>query len=244
MVQSKRFHRASLCVLFSLLSVVALLAADRPAGSAEQAPDKQALADEATKLVGQLGDDSFTVREAATKRLAEIGRPAVAALREGLKSSDPEIRIRARRILDAIKSSVANLIEDLKDKDPAVRKEAAQELETMGAAAKEAVPALVDAVKDKDEDAREAAIVALLAIDPENKALADAAPAKARVNGKYARLLRRLKVPQDRQSYTDFNDYGHYPATDYAGYTNIPEGYWVYVYPYWYIWGEMKLLAK
>jgi HEAT repeat protein len=241
MVLSKRQRAAVLCVI---TGVVAIMAAAWPARGADKAPNPDVLAEEAKKLVGQLGDDAFGVREAAAKRLAEIGRPAVPALREGLKSDDPEIRLRARRILDAIKSSVANLIEDLKDKDPAVRKEAAQELETMGAAAKEAVPALVAAVKDKDEDTRDAVIMALLAIDPDNKALTDAAPAKARVNGKYAKLLRRLKVPQDRQTYMDFNDYGQYPATDYAGYTKIPEGYWVYVYPYWYIWGEMKLLAK
>jgi hypothetical protein len=221
---------ALLVCVACLVGVPALWAAD----------SKEELAAEVKKLVGQLGDDAFAVREAASKRLMEIGRSAVPTLRASLKSDDPEIRLRARRILDAMKSSVANLMEDLKDSDPAVRKEAAQELETLGAAAKQAVPALVAAVKDKDEDARDAAVIALLAIDPDNKALADAAPAKARVNGKYARLLRRLKVPQDRQSYTDFNDYGQYPATDYAGYKNIPEGYWVYVYPYWYIWGEMK----
>jgi hypothetical protein len=244
MVRSEHTCPAVLCVIFAGLGAAALLTAAWPARAADKAPNQEALTDEARKLVGQLGDDSFSVREAASKRLMEIGRPAVPALREGLKNDDPEIRLRARRILDAMKSSVANLIEDLKDKDPTVRKEAAQELEPMGAAAKAAVPALVVAVKDKDEDVRDAAIMALLAIDPENKAIADAAPAKARVNGKYAKLLRRLKVPQDKQSYTEFTDYGQYPATDYAGYKNIPEGYWVYVYPYWYIWGEMKLLAK
>jgi hypothetical protein len=64
--------------------------------------------------------------------------------------------------------------------------------------------------------------------------------AKARVGGKYAKLLKRIKVPADKATYRDFTDFGFYQATDWAGYTNLPAGYWVYVYPYWYIWGEAK----
>jgi HEAT repeat protein len=197
-------------------------------------------AEEIQKLVAHLGADQYRVREEATQKLIAIGRPAVKVVRQALKSHDYEVAHRAREVLGAIHSSVPNLIEDLKDADPAVRKEAAEGLQQLGDGAKPALPALAEAVKDKDEAARDAAIVALLVIDPDNKALADAAPAKARVQGKYAKLLRRIKVPQDRQTYTDFNDYGSYPATDYAGYTGIPQGFWVYVYPHWYIWGEMK----
>src|SRR5438067_66355 len=57
---------------------------------------------------------------------------------------------------------------------------------------------------------------------------------------KVRKLIQQLGDNQDKASYNEFNDYGHYPATDYAGYTGIPEGYWVYVYPNWYIWGELK----
>jgi hypothetical protein len=228
-------------MLLSSTLCLAILIVAAPARAADAGPGKQTVAEEVQQLVKQLGDDSFRVREAAAKRLAEIGRPAVVALREALRSQDVEVRRRAQRVLESIRSTLANLVEDLKDKDPAVRKEAAEELQARGAAAKEAVPALVEALKDKNEEVRDAALLALLTIDPDNKATSDAAPAKARVGGKYAKLLRRLKVPQDRQSYTDFTDYGQYPATDYAGYTKIPEGFWVYVYPYWYVWGEMKM---
>jgi HEAT repeat protein len=197
-------------------------------------------ADEIQNLIAQLGADRYRVREEATQKLIAIGRPAVKAVRQALKSRDYEVAHRAREVLDSIHSSVPNLVEDLKDPDPKVRKEAAEGLQQLGEGAKPAIPALAGGVKDRDEAARDAAIIALLVIDPDNKALADAAPAKARVQGKYAKLLRRIKVPQDRQNYTDFNDYGTFPATDYAGYTGIPQGYWVYVYPHWYIWGEMK----
>jgi hypothetical protein len=98
-------------------------------------------------------------------------------------------------------------------------------------------------LKHKDEAVREAAANALSAIDPDNKALADLIPAKAHVNGKYAKLLRKIHVPQDRPTYSDFHDFGHYQATDWQGHKNIPAGYWVYVFPNWYIWGEMKNVA-
>ena len=84
------------------------------------------------------------------------------------------------------------------------------------------------------------ALSALLSIDPDNKAIGDTALVKASVGGKYGKLLRRIHVPQDRQGYTDFSEYGQYQGTDYAGHANLPPGFWVYVYPHWYIWGEQK----
>jgi hypothetical protein len=102
------------------------------------------------------------------------------------------------------------------------------------------VPALVEALKDKDEAARDAAVMALIAIDPDNKAIADAAPRKASVNGKYRKLLKRINVPQDKNGYGEFSDYGAYSGTSYAGYNNLPAGYWVYLAPHWYIWGEVN----
>jgi hypothetical protein len=62
--------------------------------------------------------------------------------------------------------------------------------------------------------------------------------AKGRVSGKYKKLLRMLHLPNDKKQYTDFTDFGHYKGTTHAGFTMLPPGYWVYVYPYWFIWGE------
>src|SRR5262249_4890714 len=155
--------------------------------------------------------DQYKVREEAGKQLTEIGPPAVPALRQAMQSPDVEIKHRAGRILDAIRTSMPYLLESLKGTDKAERKEAAEVLEHLGAEGKEAIPALVAVLKDKDEEVRDAAILALIAIDPENKAIADAGPAKAHVNGKYAKLLRRINVPQDKANYTEFRDYGHYP---------------------------------
>ncbi|MCH7727742.1 MAG: hypothetical protein IH991_14865, partial [Planctomycetes bacterium] len=63
--------------------------------------------------------------------------------------------------------------------------------------------------------------------------------AKAQVGGKYTTLLKKIKVEGDYRGYSEFKDYGRYPATSYAGYTDLPAGYWVYVYPNWYIWKTM-----
>jgi hypothetical protein len=61
---------------------------------------------------------------------------------------------------------------------------------------------------------------------------------QASVNGKYAKLLKKIEVPADRKEYGEFNDYGYWNNTEYAGYQNLPKGYWVYVAPSWFIWGE------
>ena len=220
-------------VLF--LTVVVLIPLDDPSKAA--APDAKQL----KKLIHDLGADEFSVREKATQALSEIGRPALPALREALQqSTDAEVRQRARRVMDSIQTSTKYLLESLKDPDPAQRKEAAEILERLGADAKPVVPALVEALKDKDENVRDAVINALLAIDPAAAALTRAIPAKAHVDGKYQKLLRRIRVPRDKQNYSAFSDYGHFEGTEWAGYTNLPTGYWVYVYPHWYIWEEKK----
>jgi hypothetical protein len=71
-----------------------------------------ALAQDAPKpdvaaLVKQLGDDDYAVREAATKKLVELGESAVPALEKALKSEDLEVRLRAGRALRAIRGGKA-----------------------------------------------------------------------------------------------------------------------------------------
>jgi hypothetical protein len=227
-----------------IVAAVALMASIVGLGLGRAEPQtakpKPASAEEIQKLIQQLGHDSFAVREEATKRLAEIGRPAVPALREALRNKDAEVRQRAQRILEGILTSVEFAIDGLKDKDATARKEAAETLERLGPAAKEALPALLEALKDPNEDVREAVVLAILSIDPDHKAVADMAPKKASVDGKYRKLLKRIKVEVDKQGYTEYRDYGLWTGNAYAGYNNLPQGYWVYVYPYWYIWGEVK----
>src|SRR4029079_17015824 len=51
------------------------------------------------QLVAQLGDNKYTIREAAAKRLSTLGPLAAPALKEAAKSSDAEVQFRAERIL-------------------------------------------------------------------------------------------------------------------------------------------------
>ena len=60
------------------------------------------------------------------------------------------------------------------------------------------------------------------------------------IGGKYRRLLKKIDVKDDRAGYTDFADYGYCDCPTYAGRDDLPAGYWVYVYPSWYIWGESR----
>lgn len=58
----------------------------------------------------------------------------------------------------------------------------------------------------------------------------------ATVNGKYSGLLQAVLCPGDRERYGEFSDYGYWADSDrYCG-QRVRGGYWVYRYPYWYIW--------
>jgi C-terminal processing protease CtpA/Prc len=50
------------------------------------------------RLIKRLGSRNFKVREWAEKKLLEIGRPALKALEEATRDSDPERAFRAKRI--------------------------------------------------------------------------------------------------------------------------------------------------
>jgi HEAT repeat protein len=230
-------HRApGLLLAAALILTVHGLAHSQPAVVERVA----ARPDEIGQMIKLLGADKFSDRERATRRLLAIGKSALPAVHEATRHSDAEIASRAQRILMEIQTSLPYLLECLKDPDVKLRREAALGLEQLGEKAKEALADLVEALKDKDEMVREAAVGAILSIDPFHQSIAQAVPAKAHVNGKYAKLLRRIRVPDDKVSYSEYRDYGHYQACDWAGFTNIPAGYWVYVYPNWYIWGDCK----
>lgn len=67
----------------------------------------------------------------------------------------------------------------------------------------------------------------------------------ARVGGKYSMLLAQLEAPGDKESVGYFHEDGYHNMQTYGGYRNLPDGYWVYVFPNWYIWaytGEERAL--
>ena len=63
---------------------------------------------------------------------------------------------------------------------------------------------------------------------------------KESLGGKYSQLIKILNCPQDKARYGTFNDEGHNKAITYAG-VSVPEGYWVYSYPKWYVWAKRDL---
>jgi WD40 repeat protein len=53
-------------------------------------------------LIKELGAESYAQREAASKALARIGPPALSELCKALRAEDLEVRLRVRRLVDAI----------------------------------------------------------------------------------------------------------------------------------------------
>jgi hypothetical protein len=196
--------------------------------------------DEIRRLVRQLGDDRFQAREEASQRLVAIGKPALAPLQQATESADPEVRKRAQDAIDAILVSVNYLIEALRDSDVAIRRRAAEAIERGDSKDRRLVAALVPALKDRDQQVVESAINALVRLDPDLPALAAELPKQATVDGKYRHLQRRIKVAEDRTNYSDYRDFGLWDGAEYYGHTDLPRGYWVYVYPHWYIWRDLS----
>jgi hypothetical protein len=61
---------------------------------------------------------------------------------------------------------------------------------------------------------------------------------------RYRTLLKRVNAPKDRESYGDFCDFGYWSGTAYAGQTDLPPGYWVYLAPTWHIFKEPAASAQ
>jgi len=122
----------------------------------------------ATELAKALRDEDPNVRLDAAKALGRLGaaaREAVPALAQALQDDDARVREEAAGTLARVGSphavpAIPALIAILSDENPRVRGMAALALGTMGAAAKEAVPALVKAAWVPDRDPRTGGIYA------------------------------------------------------------------------------------
>lgn len=62
--------------------------------------------------------------------------------------------------------------------------------------------------------------------------------ATPRARSRYRTLLKKLPAPADQATYGDFFDYGFWSGAAYAGQSDLPPGYWVYLAPDWYIFKE------
>jgi hypothetical protein len=64
-------------------------------------------------------------------------------------------------------------------------------------------------------------------------------PEKASVGGKYQHLLYVIKSPKDKDQYSNFKDL-EYVKNDFVVLKELSSGYWVYLYPNWYIWESLN----
>src|SRR5260370_41855693 len=67
-----------------------------PAKTPELSPTER---DEAVKLIAQLGNPSFKIREDASQRLVRFGRAVEPVLRQGLTYPEAEVRRRCERLI-------------------------------------------------------------------------------------------------------------------------------------------------
>lgn len=114
-------------------------------------------------LVLALKSEEPATRSCSAFALGRIGpdaKAAVPALEEALKDTDTSVGYSAAEALANL-SAVSPLIEALKNGTSRERHFAAFGLGCIGPGAKAAVPALTDALNDKDESVRYAAVVAL-----------------------------------------------------------------------------------
>lgn len=87
----------------SILAVALLLGAGTHALAQQADPPAPTREQRVAELVKQLGDAAFAKREAAQRELEAIGAPAIQALTEATKSSDPEVSTRASEALTRIR---------------------------------------------------------------------------------------------------------------------------------------------
>ena len=105
-------------------------------GSGSAAPT----GDEIDRWVKQLGADDFAARQAATDALWQAGPAALVALTEAARSDDPEVRFRAKAVLDKVRSGVrpdtppelAALIDQFRFGAEPAQRQALAELRTKG----------------------------------------------------------------------------------------------------------------
>jgi HEAT repeat protein len=118
--------------LILLLSVLLGCHLAGPTGHAREAKGKQEAL--ISKLIDQLGDESFDKREAAQARLKEIAEPAAEALLQASKQHpDLEVRYRAGKLLVGLPVwRVMKLIDQLGDDAYQRRDAASRELVKIG----------------------------------------------------------------------------------------------------------------
>lgn len=118
--RSLRFVGALTCVACACIAAViatnSVLAQVAPAPNADSRnadspntqstePSSKPAKPNVAKLIGELGDSSFAVRERASRELLRLGAASVPALQQATKSEDAEVRQRAQDLLAMIQNA-------------------------------------------------------------------------------------------------------------------------------------------
>lgn len=64
---------------------------------------------------------------------------------------------------------------------------------------------------------------------------------QASMHGKYSDLLHVIEVPEDKAGYSILCDWGYSLCDAYAGNADLEPGFWVYVYPNWFVWRKLTI---
>jgi hypothetical protein len=120
-----------------LAVALVLAAASRsPAADPARAPTPPPRAEQVLKLVGQLDDDRFAVRQQADRELRAMGRPVIPLLEKELpRAPSLEVRLRLGRMLDELggdERRVRVLLKQLRDGKAERRAEAMDGLRKLG----------------------------------------------------------------------------------------------------------------
>lgn len=162
--------------------------------------------------------------------LSELLQSDEDTLKEIEKEEAELFKIMSKHLNEA-KVEIKKLIKELGDDNPDKREKAHKKILDIG---RGAMPFLKEAVNDKDPE-RSSRVRVLIDEIPDKFGVEQAILDKAMVNGKYSDLVLIFKAHEDKQCYGDFNDYGYWQGGSWRGVNNIPEGYWVWIYPCWFI---------
>ena len=81
-------------------------------------------------------------------------------------------------------------------------------------------------------------IFSLLVLSGVANALSDGLQeGRASVDGKYTNLVQVMECRRDSATYGNFRDYGYWRGGSWCG-QRVRAGYWVWVYPKWYVWSR------
>ena len=150
----------------------ACLVATLAAGCHAKAPQSDAVAEQIPNLIQELkaGDERGRAKAAeAIGRLGAEGKLALPALLLALRDEGEAVRQNALRAIIAIgpdSRAVDTLTISLRDSDEVVRALSATALGGLGPLARRSIPALREALQDRDENVQKQAADALSRIDP------------------------------------------------------------------------------